>query len=314
VTSCAPLENKRLRRSNAGQRILALVSPSAPGTPAGGTLAYVEFAPPALIRLFERRGFDDTFSLNAERPLLDRLLHDRKMVRPWKIIRKYLKTDAAHEDLWKHIIRALHQARKGSVRRTDPRKLGAVTKAKKERYLTIAEKAEQLRGLIEQPETMPLDGTTPVYDGELDLPAFNFFPDDVQKSLSAVHEWSSSLRPALVELLQQLARMARQQANASPSIVRRDRGKAYEAIFTRELYRYLIRANMSFKSEFAVITRITNVVMSVRWDRQTREAPHKEIGPPPKPKALTTKNVRAMICGTSGKLPIKTRRNRMRNE
>jgi hypothetical protein len=235
-------------------------------------LAYVEFAPPALIRLFERRGFDDSFSLNAERPLLDRLLHDRKMVRPWKVIRKYLKTDAAHEDLWKNIIRALHQARKGSVRGTDPRKLGAVNKAKKDRYLTIAEKAEELGGLIEQPKVMPLDGATPVYDGELDLPAFNFFPDDVQKSLSAVDEWTSSLRPALVELLQQLARMARQHANVSPSVVRRDRGMAYEAIFVRELYGYLLRANMSFKSEFAPITGITNVVMIVRWDRHTREA------------------------------------------
>ena len=170
---------------------------------------------------------------------------------------------------------------------------------------------------------MPSDGTTRLYKGELDRLAYEFLPEDVARNLGAGsfmtmssaerHDWASSLLnpwPTMVELLDQLAIRASQLASTTIPLVKRDRGNAYWVIFVRKLYDYFCGVNRRFSSiGFSPIKDITNISMIVKWERQRQDDIRNGINPTPKPRPFTPKQVRRIICGTSGEnLPLQRRR------
>ena len=294
-------------------------------------MKYLKNAPPALIRLHEKGLFvrsklPGQFVISATWPLLGKLLCDSRMTWAWTTIRKYIKSDEGHEKLRENIISALADARNGSVRVTDKRKLEAITKARKKVYGDIAKTAKALSALIAMPRRLPPDGITPLYTGELDLRAYEFTPEDVASNLGARsfttmssgerHFWAACLLkgrawPRMVEHLDQLAIRARQQGNKNVSSAKRDRGNAYWVIFVRKLYDYFCGVDRMFNSVgFGPIRDITNITMTVEWERQRQDDRRNGITATTKPQPFTAKKVRTIICGASGeKLPIKRSKN-----
>ncbi len=211
------------------------------------------------------------------------------------------------------------RCQKRSPRATDKRKLGDIAKAKRKVFGDIAKTAHELSAMITEPQILPPDGTTPVYRGELDWLAYEFFPTDVTSKLGAPSwatmksdercDWAHSFLPewpTMVELLDQLAIRATQLESNRASVAKRDRGNAYWVIFVRKLYEYFIAANPKFRSVgFAPIKDITNVAMIVRFERQRKVDTSMDI----KPKLFTNKKARTIILGATGEnLPIKRRK------
>jgi hypothetical protein len=171
-------------------------------------------APPVLTKLYQTRSeYTGQFVLGITRPLLGKLITDKKMKRAWNTIAKVLRADEDYNRLFKAIIEAMRLARRGIVSQIDRR----------ERYERIAKYARQLVELINEPSRPLHDGSG--YGGELDLQAYEFLPNDVACILGAPSwetmkadqrsKWAYSVLrewPTLVDILNELAVKAEEKA------------------------------------------------------------------------------------------------------
>lgn len=161
-------------------------------------MKYLKNAPPAFIRLYEKRHelFDQPV-LNATRPLLGKLLSDTRMRRAWNTVGKSLKTDKDCYALLDAIIEAKRLARRGI---TSP--IG-----RRQRYERIAKCAEDLARLIAVPDEPLRDGSN--YRGELDLYACQLIPEVPSGGLIVTDEQNTRVfHLTMVECLNQLAARA----------------------------------------------------------------------------------------------------------
>ncbi len=260
-------------------------------------MSYLKNAPKALIKLYEKRLRTDGSLINGSfvplikhRPrrksqapqgqlaLLDELLFNSRMKPAWKIIGKSVKTSDGYEKLLKAIIESMRLARRGFVAQKDRRG----------KFEDIAIRAEKLAKLIAEPQRLPLDGSPPLYRGELDLQTYELLPDHVANNLGAESypkmksgqrsDWAYSLLgewPTMVELLEQLAIRARLLGNEYIFSGRRSRGPQEEKVIATKarlfaccLYDYMHKLDKKFNG-FAAITVIVSLDYDVNADRKT---------------------------------------------
>lgn len=164
--------------------------------------------------------------------ILDRLLSDKKMRRPWLEIDKRIKAsrDVAYQRLWGELVTLLQRSKKTEPSRADVKK----------EWHGVATKASELAALVR--------------NGRLDLRAFRFYTDDVarmvfSKKWRELDQWQQqdiAYRmaiewPTLPELLDELAAKAKDLADSAmkePRLVERTTRDRQLNYFIRGLANY----------------------------------------------------------------------------